>query len=46
MTRLSLVDDDESNRLTLSALLEDEGFQVDVAASFVEASPNTRATRQ
>jgi two-component system response regulator RegA len=38
MTRLLLVDDDEGNRLTLSALLEDEGFQVDVVASFVEAT--------
>ena len=34
MTRLLLVDDDESNRVTLSALLEDEGYVVDVAASF------------
>ena len=37
MTRLLLVDDDESNRLTLSALLEDEGYVVDLAASFAEA---------
>lgn len=37
MKRLLLVDDDESNRLTLSALLEDEGFLVDLAASFAEA---------
>lgn len=37
MTRLLLVDDDESNRLTLSALLEDEGYLVDLAASFSEA---------
>jgi two-component system response regulator RegA len=35
--RLLLVDDDESNRLTLSVLLEDEGYAVDVAASFAEA---------
>jgi CheY-like chemotaxis protein len=28
MTRLLLVDDDEGNRVTLSALLEDEGFEV------------------
>src|SRR5579871_2431920 len=34
---LLLVDDDDSNRLTLSALLEDEGFQVDVARSAAEA---------
>jgi len=38
MTRLLLVDDDEGNRLTLSALLEDEGFHVDVVASFTEAT--------
>jgi two-component system, response regulator RegA len=37
MRRLLVVDDDESNRLTLSALLEDEGYLVDVAASFSEA---------
>ena len=37
MTRLLLVDDDESNRITLSALLEDEGYVVDLAASFSEA---------
>lgn len=38
MTRLLLIDDDEGNRLTLSALLEDEGFEVDVVASFAEAT--------
>jgi CheY-like chemotaxis protein len=32
-----LVDDDESSRIVLSALLEDEGFRVEVAASFAEA---------
>jgi two-component system, response regulator RegA len=37
MTRILLVDDDESNRLTLSALLEDEGFEVREATSFAEA---------
>jgi two-component system, response regulator RegA len=37
VTRLLLVDDDESNRVTLSALLEDEGYIVDLAASFSEA---------
>jgi DNA-binding response OmpR family regulator len=37
MKRLLLVDDDESNRVTLSALLEDEGYFVDLAASFSEA---------
>jgi two-component system response regulator RegA len=36
MNHLLLVDDDESNRLTLSALLEDDGFAVDVAVSFAE----------
>src|SRR6266542_1371773 len=38
MARLLLVDDDESNRITLSALLADEGFEVRVARSFAEAS--------
>jgi CheY-like chemotaxis protein len=38
MKRLLLVDDDESNRVTLSALLEDDGFAVDLACSFAEAS--------
>jgi two-component system, response regulator RegA len=33
---LFLVDDDEANRLTLSALLEDEGFEVLTAGSFAE----------
>lgn len=37
MKKLLLVDDDESNRLTLSVLLEDEGYEVDVASSFAEA---------
>ncbi|WP_437287817.1 response regulator [Sorangium sp. So ce406] len=32
-----LVDDDEASRVVLAALLEDEGFQVDVASSFGEA---------
>lgn len=35
---LFLVDDDDANRLTLSVLLEDENFEVLVAASFQEAS--------
>ncbi len=38
MKRLLLVDDDEGNRDTLSALLEDEGFTVDVALSFADAA--------
>jgi two-component system, response regulator RegA len=33
MIRILLVDDDESNRLTMTALLEDEGFDVQEAAS-------------
>ncbi|HEX3854631.1 MAG TPA: response regulator [Polyangiaceae bacterium] len=45
MTRLLLVDDDEGNRLTLSALLEDEGFHVDVIASFGEATQLLEAGR-
>jgi CheY-like chemotaxis protein/anti-sigma regulatory factor (Ser/Thr protein kinase) len=31
--RLLIIEDDESNRITLSVLLEDEGFLVDAAAS-------------
>lgn len=42
MQRLLLIDDDESNRLTLALLLEEEGFEVAVAASLAEA---TRALR-
>ena len=38
MNRLLLIDDDESNRLTLSALLEDEGFVVDTVSSFADAT--------
>ncbi len=37
MARVLLVDDDENNRLTLSVLLEEEGFEVTVAASYAEA---------
>ncbi|WP_437733912.1 response regulator [Sorangium sp. So ce1335] len=33
-----IVDDDEASRLVLAALLEDEGFEVDVAGSFAEAA--------
>ena len=36
MTRLLLCDDDESNRLTTSALLEDEGYEVELASSYAE----------
>ncbi|WP_437998299.1 response regulator [Sorangium sp. So ce185] len=32
-----LVDDDASSRMVLATLLEDEGFQVDLAGSFAEA---------
>lgn len=42
--RVLLVDDDESNRLTLSALLEDEGYLVDVVASFADARQLLEAT--
>lgn len=38
MKQLLLVDDDEANRLTLSTLLEDDGFTVDLAVSFADAS--------
>ena len=38
MKQLLLVDDDEANRLTLSTLLEDDGFTVDLAASFADAT--------
>jgi CheY-like chemotaxis protein len=37
MKRLLLVDDDESNRLTLSVLLEEEDYSVTVAGSCAEA---------
>ncbi|HEY3494102.1 MAG TPA: response regulator [Polyangiaceae bacterium] len=37
MLRVFLVDDDDNNRLTLSVLLEEDGFDVAVAASFGEA---------
>lgn len=45
MIAVLLVDDDESNRITLSALLEDEGFAVDVAASCAEARRRFEAGR-
>jgi two-component system response regulator RegA len=38
MKRLLLVEDDDSNRITLSLLLEDEGFGVDAAESFAAAA--------
>jgi DNA-binding response OmpR family regulator len=36
MIKVLLCDDDESNRATVSALLEDEGFEVELASSFAE----------
>ncbi len=36
MKRVLIVDDDEGNRLSLSFMLEDEGYVVDVAASCAE----------
>jgi DNA-binding response OmpR family regulator len=38
VARILLADDDEGNRITLAALLEDEGHHVDLAGSFAEAS--------
>lgn len=35
--KVLVVDDDESNRFSLAALLEDEGFEVEVASSYAEA---------
>jgi DNA-binding response OmpR family regulator len=43
MQRLLLIDDDESNRVTLALLLEEEGFEVAVAASLAEAATALRA---
>ena len=37
MTRVLLVDDDESNRLTLAAVLEDEGYEVTDVSTADEA---------
>jgi DNA-binding response OmpR family regulator len=37
MSRLLLVEDDESNRLTLAMLLEDDAFDVETAASYGDA---------
>jgi DNA-binding response OmpR family regulator len=39
-----LVEDDESSRVTMAALLEDEGFAVEATASFHEASRLLRAS--
>ena len=44
--RILYVDDDASNRLTFSALLEDEGFEVEEAASFAEAKQVLESGRQ
>ncbi len=38
MLKVFLLEDDESNRLTMSVLLEEDGFDVTVAASFAEAT--------
>ena len=44
MTRVLLCDDDESNRLTTGALLEEEGFEVELASSFAEGEARLAAT--
>jgi CheY-like chemotaxis protein len=44
MQRLLLIDDDESNRITLALLLEDAGFEVAVAASLAEATTKLRTS--
>ncbi len=38
MNQLLLVEDDEANRTALAALLEDEGFKVDMAPAFEQAT--------
>ena len=43
MRRILLIEDDDANRLTLSALLEGEGYAVTEAASFAEAERRIRA---
>jgi DNA-binding response OmpR family regulator len=43
VNRLLFVEDDESNRVALAALLEEEGFEVDSTPSFEEASRLLRA---
>ena len=42
LARILLVDDDESIRTTLKAILEDEGYLVDMAASGKEAIEKTQ----
>jgi DNA-binding NtrC family response regulator len=37
MLKVFLLDDDDNNRLTLSVLLEEEGFEVKVASSLAQA---------
>lgn len=39
-----LVDDDATNRLLLSTLLDEDGFHTDLASSFKEASAKIAAT--
>lgn len=43
MNQLLFVEDDESNRVALAALLQDAGFKVDSVPSFEEASRLIRA---
>ena len=43
MARLLLVDDSDSNRITLSVLLEEEGYEVEVAHNFAEARDRVAA---
>ncbi len=45
MTKLLLCDDDESNRLTTGALLEEEGYEVELAGSYVEGWTRAAWTR-
>ena len=43
--RILLIDDDASNRITLAALLEDEGYVVDAAASGQEGQAGIQGPR-
>ena len=43
MINILLCDDDEGNRLTTGALLEEVGFEVDLASSFAEAEARLSA---